>query len=164
MSEVERIVLRLAGPPTGKDRPRFDPRTGRTYTTKETTRAENDLRAVWREAGEPRLPDDCAVGLSVTLSVPRPASHFRRDHSLSAEGLRHPVPRNKKPDLDNAVKLIMDALNGRCYRDDVQVAWLYVVREWAPFAETLVVLTAIQRSSAVTPRWREASWEEATAA
>lgn len=144
MAVATLIELRCAGRPSGKDRPRFNRQTGRTYSTTSTVRAEQDLRAVWREAGEPRLPDDQAVALTVVLRVERPAGHFRKDGSLSAEGLRHPVPRNKKPDLDNAVKLVMDGLNGRAYRDDVQVAQLEARREWSPASETVVTLCSIE--------------------
>ena len=143
-----RIELRIPGPATGKDRPRFDPRTKRTYTTAQTARAERDIRAIWRDAGEPRLPDDVALAVSVQITVVRPASHSRRDGTLSAEGIRHPVPRNKKPDLDNAVKLIMDGLNGLAYRDDVQVAYLSVSRLWGAVADTVVVLRTMHESVA----------------
>ena len=68
----------------------------------------------------------------------RPRGHFRRDGNLSAEGLRHPVPRNKKPDVDNALKLVMDALNSRAYRDDVLVAKVIVERDWGEWPETLI--------------------------
>ena len=134
------IVLRVAGNATGKARPRFNRATGVAYDTAENRAAENDVRAVWREAGEPRLPDDMAVAIYVLIVAVRPAGHFRKDGSLSAEGLRHPVPRNKKPDVDNALKLIMDSLNGRAYRDDVQVARACVERWWGRHAETLIKL------------------------
>lgn len=135
------IHIEIAGRPSGKGRPRFDSRSGRAYTDDATNRAENDLRAVWRESGEPRMPDDAALAIAITLIVQRPAGHFRKDGTLSAEGRRHPVPRNKKPDLDNAVKLVMDALNGRAYRDDVQVALLHAVRVWGDRPQTEVALS-----------------------
>lgn len=132
------IVLRVPGEPKGKDRPRFNGRTGRTYSTNATVLAELVIRAAWQDAGEPRLGDDEALSLRVVATVVRPASHFRAGGELSAQGLRHPVPRNRKPDLDNLVKLVMDALNGRAYRDDVQVAEVYAVRRWGVRAETLI--------------------------
>lgn len=140
------IELRIAGRASTKQRPRFDPRTRRTYAPPSNIVSENDVRAVWREAGEPRIDDDSAVSLAVTVTVMRPAGHFRKDGSLSAEGLRHPVPRSQKPDLDNAVKLIMDALNTRAYRDDVRVARISAERRWGDWPETQVTLTAMEAS------------------
>lgn len=134
------ITLRIAGRASSKQRPRFDPRTRRAYTPASNIVSENDVRAVWREAGEPRIEDDCAIALQVVVTVVRPAGHFKRDGSLSAEGLRHPVPRTQKPDLDNAVKLVMDALNTRAYKDDVRVARVTAWREWGEWPETTVRL------------------------
>lgn len=142
------IILRIAGRATTKQRPRFDPRTKRTYTPPSNIVSENDVRAVWREAGEPRIEDDCAIAIKVVITVVRPASHFRKDGSLSTEGTRHPVPRNKKPDVDNALKLICDALNYRAYRDDVQIADARVRRIWGDWPETQVMLTPLRYADA----------------
>lgn len=139
------ITLRIAGRASTKQRPRFDPRTRRTYTPPSNVVSENDVRAVWREAGEPRVEDDCALALSIVVTVMRPAGHFKRDGSLSAEGLRHPIPRNKKPDVDNAAKLVMDALNSRAYRDDVLIADLSVKRRWGSWPETVVEIEPLDR-------------------
>ena len=132
------IELRVAGKAQSKARQRFDPRTNRAYTPPSNIISETDVRAVWREAGEPHVADDTAIAIEVRITVVRPRGHFRKDGNLSAEGLRHPVPRNKKPDVDNALKLVMDALNSRAYRDDVLVAKALVERDWGEWPETLV--------------------------
>lgn len=141
------IQLRVAGQPSTKQRPRFDPRTKRTYTPPSNIISENDVRAVWREAGEPRIEDDVAVELQVMVVVIRPAGHFKNDGSLSTEGLRHPIPANKKPDLDNAVKLIMDALNTRAYRDDVRIARIIAERRWGDWPETTILISPMSAES-----------------
>lgn len=151
------IVLRIAGKTSTKQRPRFDPRTQRAYTPPSNTISENDVRAVWREAGEPRIEDDCAVQIDVTVVVVRPAGHYRKDGALSAEGHRHPVPRNKKPDCDNALKLVMDALNSRAYRDDVQIAHATVRRLWGAWPETIVTIAPLYTCAEVR------SWEASAA-
>lgn len=132
------IELRVAGRAQTKQRQRFDPRTKRAYTPPSNIINENDVRAVWREAGEPRIEDETAIGIAVKITVPRPKNHFKKNGELSATGLRHPVPRNKKPDLDNALKLVMDALNTRAYKDDVLVARAYVERIWGDWPETRI--------------------------
>ena len=140
------IELRVAGKATTKQRQRFDPRTRRAYTPPSNIIGENDVRAIWREAGEPRLQADAAVSIEITIVVPRPNSHFRKNGDLSSEGLRHPIPRNKKPDLDNALKLVMDALNSRAYKDDVLVARAVLERRWAEpggWPETLIRLNEL---------------------
>lgn len=137
------IVLRVAGKASGKARQRFDPRTRRAYTPPSNIISEGDVRAVWREAGEPRiedLGDGVAIELQLVITVMRPDGHFKRDGSLSATGQRQPIPCRQKPDVDNAVKLVMDALNTRAYRDDVRVAKVTAERRWGDWPETLITL------------------------
>jgi Holliday junction resolvase RusA-like endonuclease len=125
----------VPGAPRGKNRPRFG--NGRTFTDRATVDAEGDVLACWIAAGQPRL--DGAVALRVALIVERPTGHFRSDGvSLSAEGARHLLPDNQKPDVDNALKLVMDGLNRRAWRDDVQIVDVYVTRSWGARAETRV--------------------------
>jgi Holliday junction resolvase RusA-like endonuclease len=127
------IVLRVDGKPHGKGRPRFVRATGRTYTDQQTTSAEQRVHAAWHAAGRPRLPLGAAA-LEVELVVDRPQAHIKRDGSLSAAGQRADWP-IRKPDADNALKLIMDALNGCAYRDDVDIVSASVVRRWATAGE-----------------------------
>jgi Holliday junction resolvase RusA-like endonuclease len=98
--------------------------------------AERVVRAAWEGVGEPRL--EGAIYLDVSLHHERPAGHFTKAGALSAEGARHPWPDTKKPDVDNALKLVMDALNTRAWRDDKQVVRATVIRCWALRAHTLV--------------------------
>jgi Holliday junction resolvase RusA-like endonuclease len=134
------IVLRIAGQSSTKQRPRFNAFLGRAYQPAANIINENDVRAVWREAGEPRIEDDTAIEIAIIISVERPKGHFKADGSLSKAGQENPVPRNKKPDLDNAAKLVFDALNTRAYHDDVRIAKAVVERRWGDWPETVIVL------------------------
>lgn len=136
---VSFFTIEIHGNPVGKDRPKFNTKTGRVYTTKQTVLAEREVRQAWREAGQPRLPD-AALELVVELYVQRPKGHFKQNGELSAEGLRHPIPRNKKPDIDNALKLVMDALNSQAYKDDVQIAKVTVMRHWGDWPKTVITV------------------------
>lgn len=127
---VDSFTLHIPGPPKGKGRPRFSRHGGRPHTPPETILAEQVIRDAWVEHGAPRL-EDGPIQIKVELGVARPKGHYRRDGSLSAEGLRHPYPHKQKPDFDNAVKLIADALNTRAWRDDVQIIDARVIRVWA---------------------------------
>lgn len=149
-ASTDPIVLRVAGKTSGKARQRFDPRTRRAYTPPSNIISENDVRAVWREAGEPRIEDvgdGVAIALEVVITVMRPDGHFKKDGSLSAAGLRQPIPCRQKPDVDNAVKLVMDALNSRAYRDDVRIARATVERRWGDWPETIITLTPLDVAS-----------------
>lgn len=130
------IVL---GRPQGKGRPRHG--QGRTWTPRETTLAEQGIRAGWQSAGAVRL--EGAITLHVTLAVTRPKSHFKTDGSLSAPGARTPQPIGKKPDVDNALKLVMDALNTRAWTDDVQIIHAQVDRVWDQREYTRIIARSV---------------------
>jgi len=122
------IRLELTGKPEGKGRPRFG-KGGRVYTPHATKLAEGRVIDAWTSAGQPRL--EGPVRLTLLLEVARPKGHFNTKGELNASGRRHDRPTGKKPDVDNALKLVMDALNRRAYRDDVDVCEAVVWRRWA---------------------------------
>jgi Holliday junction resolvase RusA-like endonuclease len=99
--EVRRTVFRCSvpGTPATKTRPRFG--NGRAFTTKPTHVAEQRLRLYFGRAGVVREDFN---DLGVTL-VFRAATRQRRD-------------------IDNLVKLVLDAGNGVLWRDDNQVVEL----------------------------------------
>lgn len=133
MSEVESLTLVIDGKPQGQPRPRFA--NGRAYAGKKQKLAEGEIRRAWQETGSPRMVDG-PLGLEMFLFVSRPAGHFKRDGSLSAEGLRNPWPLKTKPDLDNAIKLVCDALNTLAWRDDVRFCTTCAIRDWADWPRT----------------------------
>ena len=122
------IRLHIDGKPQGQPRPRFVA-GGKPYTTKGHKLAVGEIRRAWQDAGSPRLPDG-ALSLAVRLTVARPAGHFKSDGSLNATGQRMLAPYKQKPDLDNALKLICDALNGLAWHDDVRFVEMSCYRDW----------------------------------
>jgi Holliday junction resolvase RusA-like endonuclease len=113
--------------PVGKARPRMTSK-GRPYTPAATKLAEASVRAAWIAAGSPRLPD-VPLWMHLTIVQPRPKSHFRANGQLSAVGDRHRFPA-KRPDIDNIIKLVCDALNGCAYRDDAQIVSVAARKVW----------------------------------
>jgi Holliday junction resolvase RusA-like endonuclease len=126
---VDPVLFKVDGPVRGKGRPRFVRATGRTYTPAETTSAEERVRQAWREAGAPDYGHN-PIRLNVTVVLERPTGHRRTNGELSAAGLRSVYP-TKKPDLDNVLKLVADALNKCAYADDAQVVDADLSRRWA---------------------------------
>lgn len=120
------VTFVVLGKPAGKGRPRFG--NGRTYTDAATEAAEARIERAWEQAGKQRI--DGPVRVDVRMYLARPKSHWRKDGALTAEGERTPWP-CRKPDVDNALKLILDALNTRAYRDDADVISAVVGRNWA---------------------------------
>lgn len=123
---MSRLSFIVPGEPQGKGRPRFG--NGRTFTPKQTQLAEAAVRDAWHRRMASPLPDG-PVGIEVDLVLRRPGSHFKSNGELSAVGRRRPCP-TKKPDWDNAAKMLCDALEGHAYRADAAVVDARVVKRW----------------------------------
>lgn len=112
----------VPGNPVGMQRARVftDFRTGkiRACSPQKSTDFKAKIAFFARQAGAGII--DNSVILKITVFVSRPKY---LDKCKAPDPLR-PIPCGKRPDLDNYVKSVMDALNGISYRDDGQV---YVV-------------------------------------
>lgn len=128
VSEIHLIVLDA---PTGKGRPRFHRDSGRVYTPLKTLTAEARIRHAWQQAGAPELPADSPIDARIDLYVDRPLDHHKRDGTLTAKGVREAIPYRQKPDVDNAAKLVLDALEKYAYPRDVAITTLAVRRYWS---------------------------------
>lgn len=137
----------IPGPVTGKGRPRAAMQGNRIVmrTPSATRTAEAVIVDAWARAGSPRLPDG-PVEAWIIVEMARPKRHYKTDGTLSAAGLRSLAP-TRKPDLDNAAKLVCDALNGRVYADDAHIVALHVRKRWAQDGVERVFFTASGGSS-----------------
>lgn len=100
-------------PPTAQQRPRVT----RQHTYDPSMRDKVEfLKSIMDQL--PATPLTEALVLRITFSFARPKSHFKRDGTLLRMA---PARHTKKPDVDNLIKFVMDALNGHLYVDDAQV-------------------------------------------
>lgn len=127
------LTLTILDTPTGKGRPRFG--NGRAYTPKKTLTAEARVRQAWHDAGAQRLPDEVPLSARIDCYLTRPSTHYKRTRDLSAAGRRAGVRPRKKPDVDNAAKLVLDALEGYAYSSDAAIVGLTVAKWWAESGE-----------------------------
>lgn len=154
MSEIQLVIH---GSPRGKGRPRFSRKTGRAYTPEATVSAEQRVQAEWIAAGRPELAGP--LELHVAAVMARPQNHWRLDGTLGKPGLRSEWP-CKRPDLDNHIKLVLDALNGQAFADDAQIVRCSAVKRWANPGElehTKVLLCEIPPTSIAHPNTEEAA-------
>lgn len=120
----------ILGTPTGKGRPRFY--RGRAVTPKKTRDYETLVRHEAQQALEhmvqlPNFEAPCEVTIDAYYSIPK--SYTKKQRRQIAESGAW-VVRPGKPDLDNAIKEILDGMNGIVYRDDVQVVSLRAKKHW----------------------------------
>ena len=115
-------------------------RGGFSYTPAKQRNYGEIVRFAASEAMAGRAPVEGPVGLFVRLSLPIPASWSNKKQAEAATGNIRPA---KKPDWDNAGKIISDALNGIVYRDDAQIVEARVSKHFDLTPRVDVIVTAI---------------------
>ena len=120
---MQTVTFHVPGKPQGKARARTfrNPHTGKSVsmTPDNTVLYENLIKdrflqaesAVFFDAGTP-------VTLRIVARFAPPASKSKKMKQQMLEGKILPL---KKPDMDNIVKVVADALNGVAYHDDTQI-------------------------------------------
>lgn len=112
------IVFEVPGEPRGKGRPRFS-KTGHAYTDSGTRAYENKIIACYRQQLQGfRWPDSAFISIEVTAHYPIPKSASKA--AIAAMQAGRVLP-SRKPDVDNVLKIVLDALNGVAYKDDAKV-------------------------------------------
>lgn len=113
------IYFVVHGEPKSKLRPQFRRMGGfvSTYTPKKTKLAEDHIMVIASQ----HIPNTLITGpilLSVRAYRSPLKSFSKKKLAMALSGEMRPIT---KPDLDNYVKLVKDALNGLIWKDDAQV-------------------------------------------
>lgn len=114
------MVMRIYGNPVAQGRPRafrrgnfigmYDPEKSKSW--KETIK--------WQAIEQKVACLEGALKMRLDFLMPRPKS-------LSKKVCFHV----KRPDLDNCIKAVKDALHGICYKDDSQIVELHAYKKYA---------------------------------
>jgi len=120
--------LVLDGEPIGKGRPRFSRATGHTYTPEKTARFEERLAWAAQSVMERAPLFDGPLEMSIHAYFSIPVSKPAKWKEQAKLGLIRPT---KKPDIDNIVKGVADALNKVVYVDDTQIVVLTAAKYYS---------------------------------
>lgn len=115
----------VTGKIKGKARPRFNTKTGRAFTTKDTMVYENLVKRCYQEQCGKVLNGAIRMRIEVYYKIPK--SYSKKRVQAIREGLERPI---KTPDIDNIEKIIYDSLNGIAYEDDKQIVDSSVKKFW----------------------------------
>ena len=123
---MDNMTAWIKGVPVAKARPRVTMVGGkaRAYTPKKSADWERQIAREWTHERQ-----SAAVRLDIVFGMPIPQSWSKKQQDAAASGLLLP---SKKPDIDNLIKAVMDALNGVAYDDDNQVIELSAKKVYAP--------------------------------
>ena len=88
-------------------------------------------------SGSYQLESNLPLEISILALYPVPKYVSRKTKDLMLNSRLFPT---KKPDADNIIKVILDALNGVAYRDDAQICRVYIEKMYAEIPETKVLI------------------------
>ena len=135
------ITFKVHGTPVGKGRPRISTRGGfvRSYTPEKTRDWECHVSDVAHGAmlNAGAVPTYDAVHVVIDAYYPVPASYSKKKRAACINGEVKPM---SKPDIDNVVKALLDAMNKVVYVDDKQVVNVQATKHYTDQDEGFVVV------------------------
>lgn len=133
------IKFTYHGEAVGKGRPRYSRRGEyvHTYTPQKTKNFEDAIRFEFMASNCEAMPvydREVSLKATVLVGIPIPKSYSKKKQALCRDRFIAP---SKKPDIDNILKSVFDALNGYAFADDVQIVRVYAEKVYAeePFVE-----------------------------
>lgn len=124
------ITLNISVRPFGKQRPRMT-RTGHAYTPQRTRDYESIIKSTFQKQFPNFKPFESPLLLDITFFFIRSKSNKSEYHII-------------KPDLDNLIKSICDALNGIAYIDDRLIISLVARKEYSRFDGISIKITELE--------------------
>ena len=130
------------GEAVGKGRPRVSRRGSyvHTYTPEKTRIFEEAIRFEFMASNceaMPVYPKEVPLKATVVIGTAIPKSYSKKKREMCREGLIAP---SKRPDLDNILKSIFDALQGDAFVDDSQIVSIRAEKIFSekPFVEVVI--------------------------
>jgi len=128
MSKILRIVISEEPQAKGRARTAFINGFVRTYTPQRTLDAQNVIAMRLKRHQEDCFPRYMPVKLTVTF-------YRRRARDFKKETMPY-----RKPDLDNLLKLLSDAMIGILVVDDSQLTTIVARKRWSETGEGYITL------------------------
>lgn len=144
---IKRIKFEIDGEPTGKGRPRFV-RTatgGRAVTPCKTTAYENHVRLEYNRQIKDFIFDEnemLKMNIVAYFSIPKSKSK-----KVKKEMILNIIRPTKKPDMDNIIKIIADALNKIAYYDDKQIVECNIKKYYSNDPRVIVEIENIEKGT-----------------
>lgn len=130
--------LTIDGVPVAKGRPRFS-RYG-AYTPKKTQEYEEYVKMCWlAKYGSIQLSEQ-PLEMNIVFYLPIPKSINKKQR---AEMLNGKIKHTKKPDIDNLIKSVLDALNGIAYSDDSKIIKVAAEKQYSEKPRTEIQISEV---------------------
>lgn len=127
----------VPGLPIAKSRPRFNRKTGRTWTPPKTVNYESLVSLAYKEVYPDVIPAGEPIRLTVIAYFPIPKSTSKKRLALMLSNLIH---HTKRPDIDNVLKSVQDGLNKVAFMDDSQIWSLCAEKRYSEYPRVEVII------------------------
>ena len=121
----------------GKGRPRVNSYTCQVYTPTTTKDYEYLVEQYFLLKYPKFKPLEGRVAVDITATFSIPKSTKKQDIEKMLENSISPT---KKPDIDNIVKIILDAMNKFAFKDDIQITKLSVEKRYGSEEKVHVII------------------------
>ena len=157
---TETITVTVNGEVVAKGRPRMT-RRGFIYTPAATRKYEAHARLAAQVAMGNRAPLHVPVRIELAVELPVPTSWSNKRQLAALAGAIAPTSR---PDIDNYVKTVLDAINTIIVTDDALVVEVQAYKRFSnqpKLVATIIPLDAVASNSRATQREVITAAEEA---
>lgn len=120
------------------------------YTPEKTVRYESLVALAAQEAMQGAQLIEGPVRITINIYCDIAQSWSQKKKNAALDGFIRPTG---KPDWDNVAKAISDALNGIVYRDDKQIVWALVTKQYAAAPRVEVMISESQRAFPIVRGW-----------
>ncbi len=145
---MDKVKFTVLGEPKGKGRPRFSTQTGRAFTPKQTVSYETLVHTEYMvQCKGFRFSDDAMLDMRILAYYSIPKSGNKKE---KAQKLANVIRPTKKPDMDNVVKMVADALNQVAYKDDTQIVDCQVRKFYSEQPRIEVIIQEVKKGDAET--------------
>ena len=137
MGEIQMIYeFEVPAKIIGKGRPRLNAYTGTVYTPTKTKDYETLIEQYFlmKYPNYKTIQGRALVKIQAYFEIPKSTNKMQRNSML--ENVISPT---KKPDIDNIVKVVLDAMNKFAFKDDTQIVKLEVEKLYSTSEEKLVI-------------------------
>lgn len=121
-----KINFVIPGRVQAKQRPRFNGKFA--YTPKQTVEYENWIRTCLLDKYKEIKPFEEPLKAKIIAYYEIPKSTSKKKE---AEMLANIISPTKRPDADNIVKIVLDAMNKFAFKDDTQVTKLEIEKKYS---------------------------------
>ena len=118
----------VPGKITGKARPRVNTMTGRAYTPGNTKDYEMLIKQYFKIKYPKFETLEGRIHVKIIAYFEPPKQTSKKQVELM---LKNSISPTKKPDIDNVIKIVLDALNKMAFRDDSQITKIEIEKRYS---------------------------------